>query len=341
MNANGTYKNPLFAPLPGHGRRRRIRTSSSRARFRPTTTTRAGFRTRSRPRTSAAASTTTTRDPTGSSSAPPARRSTSTTRDWTYETKYAGLALERQDARVVVVHRQLDEGARLDGHRHPGLRQSLLRGSAAARTAPVQADRRRPARLSGRLLPGGEQLHAADDQHRPATRASRPAADGGLDTTNLQAQSSVTSVKGTHTLRGGVDYRLAMRRAGLMTAGNVSSTYNFDNTYTRAADTTAVFPTSNIGPSLAALMLGIPTSVSIGQNAPISMSNPYYGGFFQDTWRATVQPHAQLRSPLRVRGRHQGVPGSLDDRVRSGRARWRSPTWRRPPTRAIRFRRCR
>ena len=48
-------------------------------------------------------------------------------------------------------------------------------------------------------------------------------ADGGLDTTNLQAQSNITSVKGSHTLRGGVDYRLAMRRGGLMAAGNVSS----------------------------------------------------------------------------------------------------------------------
>ena len=67
----------------------------------------------------------------------------------------------------------------------------------------------------------------------------------------------------------------------------MSSTYTFDNTYTRAADTTAVFPASNIGPSLAALMLGIPTQVSIGQNAPLSMRNPYYGGFFQDTWRVT------------------------------------------------------
>jgi hypothetical protein len=112
------------------------------------------------------------------------------------------------------------------------------------------------------------------------------AADGGLDTTNLQAQTSVTSVKGTHTMRGGFDYRLAMRRAGLMAAGNVSSSYTFDNTYTRAADTTAVFPTNNVGPSLAALMLGIPTQVSIAQNAPISMRNPFYGGFVQDTWRA-------------------------------------------------------
>jgi hypothetical protein len=112
------------------------------------------------------------------------------------------------------------------------------------------------------------------------------AADGGLDTTNLQAQSNVTQVRGTQTLRAGVDYRLAMRRGGLMTAGNVSSSYTFDNFYTRAADTTAVFASNNVGPSLAALMLGIPTSVSIGQNAPISMSNPYYGVFVQDTWRA-------------------------------------------------------
>ena len=28
--------------------------------------------------------------------------------------------------------------------------------------------------------------------------------------------------------------------------------------------------------------------MSIGQNAPISMSNPYYGVFIQDTWRATT-----------------------------------------------------
>ncbi len=112
-------------------------------------------------------------------------------------------------------------------------------------------------------------------------------ADGGLDTTNLQVQSNVTNIRGTHTLRAGVDYRLAMRRGGLMAAGNVSSSYTFDNTYTRAADTTAVFPSNNIGPSLAALMLGIPTSVSIGQNAPISTRNPYVGVFFQDSWRAT------------------------------------------------------
>ena len=112
-------------------------------------------------------------------------------------------------------------------------------------------------------------------------------AHGGLDSTNFQAQSNLTSVKGDHTLRGGIDYRLAMRRNELIAGGNLSSTYTFDNTFTRAADTTAVFPVNNIGPSLASLMLGIPTQVSIGQNAPLAMNNPYYAGFFQDTWRVT------------------------------------------------------
>ena len=110
-------------------------------------------------------------------------------------------------------------------------------------------------------------------------------ANGGLDATHIQGQTSMTAVKGSHTVRGGVDLRLAMRRNNLIASGDVSSTYSFDNTYTRAADTTAVFPASNIGPSLAALMLGIPTSVSIGQDAPISIRNPYYSGWFQDSWR--------------------------------------------------------
>jgi hypothetical protein len=112
-------------------------------------------------------------------------------------------------------------------------------------------------------------------------------ANGGLDATNVQAQSNVTTVRQNHTLRGGIDYRLAMRRNNLIAAGDLSSTYVFDNTYTRAADTTANFPASNIGLSLAALMLGIPSQVTLGQDAPINMSNPYLGFFFQDTWRAS------------------------------------------------------
>ena len=112
-------------------------------------------------------------------------------------------------------------------------------------------------------------------------------ANGGLQSTNAQGQGSVTTIMASHTLRGGVDLRLARYENNLIPAGNVSSTYMFDPSYTRAADTTAVFPTNNIGPSLAALMLGIPTQATIGQSAPVRTSNPYYGAYFQDSWRVT------------------------------------------------------
>ncbi|HKY20343.1 MAG TPA: hypothetical protein VJM31_03915, partial [Vicinamibacterales bacterium] len=112
-------------------------------------------------------------------------------------------------------------------------------------------------------------------------------ANGGLDATHVQGQSTVTAIKGAHTLRGGVDLRLAMRRNNLIAAGDVSSNYEFTRDFTRAADSETNFPASNIGPQLAALMLGIPTRVSIGQEAAISLRNPYYGGFIQDSWRLT------------------------------------------------------
>ena len=51
----------------------------------------------------------------------------------------------------------------------------------------------------------------------------------------------------------------------LDSAGSLG-TFAFDNTYTRAADTTNVFPAQQVGGSPAALMPGIPTTVSIDDN---------------------------------------------------------------------------
>ena len=109
--------------------------------------------------------------------------------------------------------------------------------------------------------------------------------DGGIRVTTYQAQSNLTSTRGSHTWRGGVDVQWAQRtsRDG---AGNMG-TFNYDNTYTRAADTTNVFPAQQIGLSLAAFMLGLPTSVSISDNAGFDVRNNYFGTFAQDTWRLT------------------------------------------------------
>jgi hypothetical protein len=109
--------------------------------------------------------------------------------------------------------------------------------------------------------------------------------DGGIWVTTYQAQSNLTSTRGSHTWRGGVDFQLAQRtsRDG---AGNMG-TFTYDNTYTRAADTTNVFPAGQIGLNLAALMLGLPTSVSISDENGFDVRNHYFGTFVQDTWRAT------------------------------------------------------
>lgn len=109
--------------------------------------------------------------------------------------------------------------------------------------------------------------------------------DGGIWVTTYQAQSNVTMTRSSHTWRGGVDVQMAQRttRDG---AGNMGS-FNYDNTYTRAADTTNVFPAQNIGLTLAAFMLGIPTSISVSDNQGFDVRNNYFGTYGQDTWRVS------------------------------------------------------
>jgi hypothetical protein len=110
---------------------------------------------------------------------------------------------------------------------------------------------------------------------------------GGLsdgDTaTHMQAQSSISSIRGRHTLRGGIDVRRAQRdRTG---GGNRSGQLTFDRTYTRQFSDESALTPSNLGLSLAAFQLGLPTSASINNTLPSSFSNYWTGAFAQDTWR--------------------------------------------------------
>jgi hypothetical protein len=110
---------------------------------------------------------------------------------------------------------------------------------------------------------------------------------GGLgdgDTaTHIQAQSTISSIRGRHTLRGGIDVRHVQRdRTG---GGNRSGQLTFDRTYTRQASDESALTPSNLGLALAAFELGLPSSASINDTLPSSFSNSWAGAFGQDTWR--------------------------------------------------------
>jgi hypothetical protein len=99
-------------------------------------------------------------------------------------------------------------------------------------------------------------------------------------------RASVTRVQGRHTIQDGAEYRWQNASTGI--GGNVSGTYNFDNTYTQennGSDTT--FQQSNTGLGYAAFLMGIDTSASVSRNASSSLQSPYYAMFAGDTWRVT------------------------------------------------------
>jgi hypothetical protein len=108
-------------------------------------------------------------------------------------------------------------------------------------------------------------------------------ANDGDTVTNVQGQVNVTHVRSAHTWRGGVDLRRAARyRTG---GGNRSGAFSFTRAYTRQASDESQLTANNIGLSLAAFMLGVPTSVQMEDQTPADFYNHFFGAYGQDTWR--------------------------------------------------------
>ena len=105
----------------------------------------------------------------------------------------------------------------------------------------------------------------------------------GDRTTNLQSTFNVTKVSGAHTLRGGVDGRLAQRQRG--PGGNPSGQLTFTNEFTRQASDTAQLTPSNLGLTLAAFMLGIPSTSTATIQPTSNLRNHFFGAYGQDSWR--------------------------------------------------------
>jgi hypothetical protein len=97
---------------------------------------------------------------------------------------------------------------------------------------------------------------------------------------------TVTRVQGRHTIRAGAEYRWQNASTGVN--GNVSGTYNFDNTYTQENNgSDNAFQQSNTGLAFAAFLMGVNTSSSVSRNTSASLQSPYYALYAGDSWRIT------------------------------------------------------
>ena len=100
----------------------------------------------------------------------------------------------------------------------------------------------------------------------------------------MSAKADLSHVRGSHTMRAGID-----TRGQFMTNRNVgaaSGSFGFGNTWTKREDDSFT-PAGSYGHSWAAFMLGLPDSLSVVTNDDRALLNPYYAGYAQDNWRVT------------------------------------------------------
>jgi Carboxypeptidase regulatory-like domain len=115
-------------------------------------------------------------------------------------------------------------------------------------------------------------------------------------TANIRANLAI--VRGAHSFHMGGEWRAQNYSRGIQ--GLSSGDFNFDSSFTQQNDNSNLdcagcTSSSNLGLpapsnyalSYAAFLLGVPTTSSVNQQAPISISTPYYAFYFGDTWRVT------------------------------------------------------
>ena len=98
-------------------------------------------------------------------------------------------------------------------------------------------------------------------------------------------KASVSHVRGSHSIQGGIDFRQAYA-TNTGGAGNSMGNFTFNSKYVQKNDD-GLTPAGSLGLSYAAFMLGIPSSMSSDNNASYALMNPYYAWYGQDTWRVT------------------------------------------------------
>jgi hypothetical protein len=100
--------------------------------------------------------------------------------------------------------------------------------------------------------------------------------------TSWDLTPNVTWVRGTHTLHMGFEYRYEAR--GNVSLGNAYGSFTFNSNFTRQASGRSLVATDAFD-SIASVLLGIPDSGNIDNNATSFNTRQYYAGYLQDDWR--------------------------------------------------------
>jgi len=94
---------------------------------------------------------------------------------------------------------------------------------------------------------------------------------------------NVTHIRGSHSLRAGIDFRQHYRTQ-IQNGGFTSGSFSFSNTFVRK-DEDGFTPAASVGLDWAAFILGMPNEMFVDTNDTYALYNPYYAGYGQDTWR--------------------------------------------------------
>lgn len=97
---------------------------------------------------------------------------------------------------------------------------------------------------------------------------------------------TVSQARGSHFLKMGTEFR-SYRENRREFGNNVSGTYAFDTTWTRGPFNTSPGAPNSFGQSVAALLLGLPSSGGIWRPASYSEQSTAWGFFFQDDWKVS------------------------------------------------------